>query len=53
VHTFTPPAMQVLRDNQDLFSNFIEHQVGLDKAEEYYTLFEQNKIAKTVFVFDK
>lgn len=25
--------MQILRDNQDLFSKFIEHQVGLNEAE--------------------
>lgn len=51
VPTFTPPALQVLRDNQDLFADFIEHKVSIDKAPEYYKEFEQNKIGKTVFVF--
>lgn len=51
VHTFTPAALQVLRDHQELFSAFIEHTVPVEEAEEYYKLFEQNKIAKTVFSF--
>lgn len=51
VPTYTPPALQILRDNQELFADFIEHKVPLDKAPEYYKEFEQNKIGKTVFVF--
>jgi hypothetical protein len=33
VRTFTPAALQILRDNQDLFSTFIEHKVDLSEAE--------------------
>ncbi|ORX34455.1 chaperonin 10-like protein [Kockovaella imperatae] len=50
VRTYYPYALEILRQNQELFSTFIEHKVSLDQAQEYYTLFEQNKIAKTVFV---
>ncbi|KAL7423837.1 hypothetical protein Q5752_001421 [Cryptotrichosporon argae] len=50
VRRFFPLALEVLRANLDLFADFIEHRVDLGEAEEYYRLFEQNKIAKTVFV---
>lgn len=52
VRTYTPAAMQVLKDNVDLFESFVEHEVSVDKAPEYYELFEKNKIAKTAFVFE-
>lgn len=51
MHTYTPAALQVLRDNQDLFDDFIEHKVSIDEAPEYYKEFEQNKIGKTAFVW--
>jgi threonine dehydrogenase-like Zn-dependent dehydrogenase len=51
VPTFTPAALEILRQNQSLFADFIEHEVPLEKAPEYYKEFEQNKIGKTVFVF--
>ena len=66
VRTYYASALEILRANQELFSTFIEHKVSMDQAEEvswtlhtrrialtelqYYTLFEQNKIAKTIFV---
>ncbi|WVQ84960.1 hypothetical protein IAT38_007124 [Cryptococcus sp. DSM 104549] len=50
VRTFYSAALEVLMANQELFKGFIEHKVGFSQAEEYYELFEQNKIAKTVFV---
>ncbi|WRT68091.1 uncharacterized protein IL334_005066 [Kwoniella shivajii] len=50
VRTFYAAALEVLSANQDLFKSFIEHKVGFSQAEEYYALFEKNKVAKTVFV---
>ncbi|GMK57459.1 hypothetical protein CspeluHIS016_0402930 [Cutaneotrichosporon spelunceum] len=50
VPTYFPGAMEVLRDNKELFSHFIEKKIDFSEAEEYYTLFEKNKIGKTVFV---
>ncbi|UOH85445.1 hypothetical protein LQV05_002269 [Cryptococcus neoformans] len=41
---------KVLMHNQELFKSFIEYKVGFSQAEEYYTLFEQGKISKTVFL---
>ncbi|TXT11080.1 hypothetical protein VHUM_01831 [Vanrija humicola] len=53
VRTFFPHAANVLRDNLELFKSFVENKVDLDEAEKYYELFEQNKVAKTVFVMPK
>ncbi|WWC96485.1 hypothetical protein V866_003353 [Kwoniella sp. B9012] len=50
VRTFYQPALEVLIANQDIFKSFIENKVGFSEAEEYYRLFEKNKVAKTVFV---
>jgi threonine dehydrogenase-like Zn-dependent dehydrogenase len=52
VATFFPYALQVLRDNQDLFMSFVENRISFDQTEEFYKLFEQNKVAKTVFVVE-
>lgn len=62
VQSFFPKALALLRDNQELFSSFIENYIELDEApkvserdsdlanSQYYKLFEQNKVAKTAFV---
>lgn len=50
VRHFYPAALEVLMNNQELFKGFIEYKVGFSQAEEYYTLFEQGKISKTVFI---
>ncbi|KIR70508.1 alcohol dehydrogenase [Cryptococcus deuterogattii CA1014] len=50
VRHFYPAALEVLVSNQDLFMSFIEHKVNFSQAEEYYTLFEQGKVSKTVFI---
>ncbi|BEJ07923.1 hypothetical protein CcaverHIS641_0500080 [Cutaneotrichosporon cavernicola] len=52
VKTFFPYALQVLQDNRELFKTFVEHRISFDETEEFYKLFEQNKVAKTVFVVD-
>jgi hypothetical protein len=64
VAKFFDKALDLLKANQKLFSAFAEHRIGFDQAQEvrryglrsayklitqYYTLFEQNKVAKTVF----
>lgn len=50
VRTFFPLALDVLKNNIDLFAKFVEHKVGIEEAEEYYKLFNEGKINKTVFV---
>ncbi|CAD6576948.1 MAG: hypothetical protein TREMPRED_001826 [Tremellales sp. Tagirdzhanova-0007] len=50
VRSFFDPALQVLRANQELFDGFVEHVVEWDQAEEYYALFERNKVGKTAFM---
>jgi threonine dehydrogenase-like Zn-dependent dehydrogenase len=52
VRTFFPLALDVLKNNLALFTSFVEHKVGLEDAEEYYKLFNEGKINKTVFVMD-
>lgn len=39
----------MLRDNKEIFAQFIEKKIDFDQAEEYYALFEKNKVGKTVF----
>jgi len=34
VRTFYPPALEVLRNHLDIFSSFVEHEVGVDEAPE-------------------
>lgn len=53
VRTFFPAALNVLKANLELFKSFVENKVDLDEAEEYYRLFEQGKVAKTVFVMQR
>lgn len=53
VRTFFPAALNVLKDNLELFKSFVENKVDLDEAPEYYKLFEQGKVAKTVFDMSK
>ncbi|RSH82824.1 hypothetical protein EHS25_005814 [Saitozyma podzolica] len=50
VRKFYPMALEILKANIPLFEGFVEHRIALDDAEEYYRLFEQNKVAKTIFV---
>lgn len=50
VRTFFPLAMDVLRNNLDLFKDFVQHKVRLEEAPEYYRRFEKGEIQKTVFV---
>lgn len=50
VRTFYPLALDVLKNNIDLFSQFVEHKVGIEEAKEYYKLFSEGKINKTVFM---
>lgn len=50
VPTYFPGALEVLRDNKDIFAQFIEEKIDFSQAEEYYALFEKNKVGKTVFV---
>jgi threonine dehydrogenase-like Zn-dependent dehydrogenase len=50
VPTYFPGALGVLRDNKDIFAQFIEQKIDFAQAEEYYALFEKNKVGKTVFV---
>jgi Zn-dependent alcohol dehydrogenase len=52
VRQFIPLAAKVLQQNQELFSGFITHRVRLDQAAEYYALFNDGKVGKTVFVAD-
>lgn len=64
VRHFFPCALNVLKANLDLFRGFVENKVDLKDAEkvrhplemtntQYYALFEQGKVAKTVFVMSK
>jgi hypothetical protein len=34
VRTFYPAALQVLKDNLDVFKTFVENKISLDQAEE-------------------
>jgi hypothetical protein len=34
VANFFPAALQVLRDNQEIFASFVENKIGFDEAEE-------------------
>ncbi|RSH84927.1 uncharacterized protein EHS24_006474 [Apiotrichum porosum] len=45
VNKYMEPALALLRENQALFSSFVEHKIPLSQAEE-------NKVAKTVFDFE-
>ncbi|KDN39689.1 GroES-like protein [Tilletiaria anomala UBC 951] len=45
------PALKLLQDNVDLFKNFVQHVIPIDSATEYYKLFNEGKILKTVFEF--
>lgn len=47
--TYFPGALEVLRDNKEIFAQFIEKKIDFSTAEEHYALFEKNKIGKTVF----
>ncbi|WVR04915.1 hypothetical protein IAU60_001927 [Kwoniella sp. DSM 27419] len=52
VNRFFPAAIKVLQANKELFAGFIQHRIRFDQAEEYYALFNEGKVAKTVFVAD-
>lgn len=57
-------GLRLLNNNRELFSTFVENKIRLDDATEvrpvsklrlthqYYESFEQNKIAKTIFVME-
>ena len=49
VRTMFPMALEVLRNNRELFDRFVEHSVPIDEAVRYYELFEKGRIGKTVF----
>ncbi|KAK1921903.1 chaperonin 10-like protein [Papiliotrema laurentii] len=52
VPKFFDEAFKILLANRDLFSSFVENKIRLEQAAEFYPLFEQNKVAKTIFVMD-
>lgn len=45
------PALKMVAEHLDIFKSFIQHSVPIDKAEEYYDLFDKRKVRKTVFTF--
>lgn len=49
VRTFFPLALQVLKNNLELFEKFVEHKVDLGEAEGFYERFEKGEVGKTVF----
>jgi threonine dehydrogenase-like Zn-dependent dehydrogenase len=52
VRAYFEPALKMVADNVEIFKTFVQHSVPLDKAVEYYDLFHQRKVRKTVFTFD-
>jgi threonine dehydrogenase-like Zn-dependent dehydrogenase len=45
------PALKMVADHLETFKPFVQHSVSIDKAVEYYDLFDKRKIRKTVFTF--
>jgi threonine dehydrogenase-like Zn-dependent dehydrogenase len=51
VRTYFEPALKMVADNVEIFKTFVQHSVPIDKAVEYYDLFHNRKVRKTVFTF--
>ncbi|KAM0750740.1 dehydrogenase-like protein [Meredithblackwellia eburnea MCA 4105] len=43
-------ALEVLKKHDKIFEDFVQHIVPMSKGAEYFELFEQQKILKTIFV---
>lgn len=49
VRRYFEPARELLQSSPETFADFIQHQVPLDEAEEWYRRFEKGEVGKTVF----